>query len=483
MINFSQLDLMVHLVGEYGNVVKLTAGRSPEWLDRQRKDYINSIIDCQQARFPDKTLLGAISELLTPSKIPDDDHLRCPYGDVAAAEILDHFAKSEAEEYHIDSVLFKSEYKVYKQAVVDTRNKKNHSPPLSGLKSAAQLFRGSYFFNLKKVYLFGRIAMLAATDNERLFSLYKEIETDRRCNLEEGILNSLMMIASNGPPCEEFRRSALLQSAIDIWYRGGPRLIVLHGRDFGEPATSTLNDDERGNLARMLAKGKGCCRADDVEQVTPVTNKQYPFKSGSFISPTVKGIPSANAVAGSWPSGKTVADNSSGKVVTGIPSAIAVTGDSEAKRHKPPVSRSRFILSQSLYSNANMDASELDVSEKIALDLNKAKDWRKPAGVPKLTAAQEDLDLSTNVEPEPDALLPGARSLATIKERSVLRNPSAAQRRELNKLQMDLAENAAIPKVSDSTNAYGALSDGTPTARVITPSRRALEHFGYHYGK
>ena len=29
MIIFSQLDLMVHLLGEYGHVVKLTAGRSP----------------------------------------------------------------------------------------------------------------------------------------------------------------------------------------------------------------------------------------------------------------------------------------------------------------------------------------------------------------------------------------------------------------------------------------------------------------------
>ena len=45
MTNFSQLDLMVHLVTEYGHEVKMTAGRSPEWLDRKRIDYLNAIID------------------------------------------------------------------------------------------------------------------------------------------------------------------------------------------------------------------------------------------------------------------------------------------------------------------------------------------------------------------------------------------------------------------------------------------------------
>ena len=65
-------------------------------------------------------------------------------------------------------------------------------PPLSGMKSAAKLFKGPHFGNLKRIYLFGRVAMLAATDNERTFSLYKEVETDRRCNLDEGILNSFL---------------------------------------------------------------------------------------------------------------------------------------------------------------------------------------------------------------------------------------------------------------------------------------------------
>ena len=67
--------------------------------------------------------------------------------------------KSEAEEYHIDSALFRADYKICKQAVVVVRKNKNHSPLLSGLKSAAELFRGSHVVNLKKVYLFGRIAM------------------------------------------------------------------------------------------------------------------------------------------------------------------------------------------------------------------------------------------------------------------------------------------------------------------------------------
>ena len=48
---------------------------------------------------------------------------------------------------------------------------------------------------------------------------------------------------------------------------------------------------------------------------------------------------------------------------------------------------------------------------------------------------------------------------------------------------MDLEESVVIPKVSDSTNAYGALSDRTLTASVVTPSRKAVEQFGYNYGK
>ena len=148
MINFNQLDLMVQIVGEYGHEVKLTAGRTPEWLDRQRKDYLNAIIACQRARFPDKTLLGFIAELLTPSRIPLDNDLRRLYGEIAIATILCHFAKSDADEYRIDPILLRAEYTVYKEAVVA------HSPPLSNLKSAAQLFRGNVFLNLKSIRSF-----------------------------------------------------------------------------------------------------------------------------------------------------------------------------------------------------------------------------------------------------------------------------------------------------------------------------------------
>ena len=148
------------------------------------------------------------------------------------------------------------------------------------------------------------------------------------------------MIASNGPTCKEFRRSALLQSAIDIWYRAGPRSVVLHDIGIGEPAiTDAFTDIERGNLTRMLKKGKGCKRADD-EKTAAVTNEEYPFQSGFFVSPTLEGIPSDKE---------------------------AFEGDSAAKRHKS-TSRSRSILPQSLFSIADMDAAEL-----VALELNKPK--------------------------------------------------------------------------------------------------------------
>ena len=148
-----------------------------------------------------------------------------------------------------------------------------------------------------------------------------------------------MMIASNGPTCKEFRRSALLQSAIDIWYRAGPRSVVLHDIGIGEPAMDAFTDIERGNLTRMLTKGKGCKRADD-EKTASVTNEEYPFQSGFFAPPTLEGISSNKE---------------------------AVEGDSAAKRHKS-TSRSRSILPQSLYSIADMDAAEL-----VALELNKPK--------------------------------------------------------------------------------------------------------------
>ena len=98
-----------------------------------------------------------------------------------AAIILCHFNKNAKEdEYHIDPALFRAEYKAFKQAVCDTRKDESYISPLSGMKSAAKLFKGPHFGNLKRIYLFGRVAMLAATDNERTFSLYKEVETDRR---------------------------------------------------------------------------------------------------------------------------------------------------------------------------------------------------------------------------------------------------------------------------------------------------------------
>ena len=70
-----------------------------------------------------------------------------------------------------------------------------------------------------------------------------------------------------------------------------------------------------------------------------------------------------------------------------------------------------------------------------------------------------------------------------IKERAVLRNPSKAQSKELKKLHMNLAESVVIPKVSDNTNVYRDLADKTMSGRVVTPSRKSLEQFGYNYGK
>ena len=111
-----------------------------------------------------------------------------------------------------------------------------------------------------------------------------------------------------------------------------------------------------------------------------------------------------------------------------------------------------------------------------------AKDWRKPVSVPQLTAAQDDLTSSTHAPPLPTgASLPGASSVAMIKKRAVLQNPSAAQSRELRKLQLDLQESAVTPKVSDSTDPFRALSDQTPTARVVKPSLKALLQHGFGY--
>ena len=90
----------------------------------------------------------------------------------------------------------------------------------------------------------------------------------------------------------------------------------------------------------------------------------------------------------------------------------------------------------------------LDASELVALELNKAKDWRKPACVPQLTAAHDDPDSSTQVPHAAPlctgALLPGATSVAMMKQRATLRIPTAAQQKELNRLQMDLEDSAII---------------------------------------
>ena len=112
-----------------------------------------------------------------------------------------------------------------------------------------------------------------------------------------------------------------------------------------------------------------------------------------------------------------------------------------------------------------------------------SKDWRKAVSVPQLTAAQDDLESSTHAPPLPTgASLPGASSVAMIKERAVLQNPSAAQSRELKKLQRtSVKESAVTPKVSDSTDPFRALSDQTPTARVVKPSLKALLQHGFGY--
>ena len=70
-----------------------------------------------------------------------------------------------------------------------------------------------------------------------------------------------------------------------------------------------------------------------------------------------------------------------------------------------------------------------------------------------------------------------------IKERAILHIPSAAQSRELNRLQItsSVVESAVIPKVSDSTNPYRTLADRTTTARVVTSSRKSLEQYGFNY--
>ena len=140
----------------------------------------------------------------------------------------------------------------------------------------------------------------------------------------------------------------------------------------------------------------------------------------------------------------------------------------------------------------------LDPSELLALNLNMAKDWRKAvSSVPQLTELHRTTwnhlhmlrlklapgsDAPVGKGPLPTgASLPGASSVTMIKERVVLKNPSTAQSRELKKLQLELKESAVTPKVSDSTDPLRALSDQTPTARVVKPSLKALQQYGFGY--
>ena len=177
--------------------------------------YLSTLSEHISQRFPDVELREAFS-VFDASMIPTELEMQGSYGQNELAVLTDHYGPHGV----IHPRQAKAELKTYNSVIAANSEWKNSTPrELMSRLTGTEL--QDMFPNLSKLAAIGLLMPMSTVDCERGFSALSRIKADARNRLSSRTLNSLMAIAIEGPPIEEF----LFDCTCDIWASSRNRRI------------------------------------------------------------------------------------------------------------------------------------------------------------------------------------------------------------------------------------------------------------------
>ena len=197
--------------------VEATDARIQQYTSQVYKPFLNALLTNLNDRFPDIDLIESFT-VLDPSQLPHDDLAALnQHGNDKKDALLDHYDGFP----QLNKTETKREWQLYKHTVVSDQNLAD--------KTAVEMMRllsrqplGTVFPNLAvlaKIYL---LIPVSTADCERGFSALARVKTKSRNSLSTVMLNSLMLLAIEGPAPDKFDFDA----AYEIWMEQPRRVNV-----------------------------------------------------------------------------------------------------------------------------------------------------------------------------------------------------------------------------------------------------------------
>ena len=185
--------------------------------------FLDKIIKNLENRFDDKTVIAAF-DIFNPQKIPkvidsndvEDVDKFLNYGNNEIIEISNQFSDvtgSEEDCLH--------EWSSYRQFLNDSCTNLKHREIINDLCTNSTT--SGIFPIMSKIAKICRVIPIHTADVERTFSQLRLIKTSTRNRLQEKSLDSLLRIAIEGPPVEEFP----IREAVDLWGKKKNRRLSL----------------------------------------------------------------------------------------------------------------------------------------------------------------------------------------------------------------------------------------------------------------
>ena len=175
--------------------------------------YLDKLVSNIEARFDDKSIMASF-DIFNPAKLP---HLSDP----PSIEELEHFAdygnnsvKTLVDQFQdivADCFECLEEWSSFRQFLKENCNEMKHRDIVSRL--CCDSTWAAIYPNITTFAKICRVVPIHTADVERTFSQLKLIKTSRRNRMNEKTLDSLLRIATEGPPVKDFQ----VTEAVKLW--------------------------------------------------------------------------------------------------------------------------------------------------------------------------------------------------------------------------------------------------------------------------
>jgi hypothetical protein len=425
------------------------------WAVKQLQFYVISLKTQLAAQYPSMSVLDAFAVLFSPRAYPamtDVDRLKA-YGTDELKTVKNFcgsagltnplFAVSEAS---IEGQLtLEQEFVAFRSAMARAHDTYTANPataaPFNRLKDVAILFiqnpaaTESNWSRMYVLYCYVATMIIAAVENERLFSLLKLIETDRRNNLSIDAINNLMRIANYGPtPIEFFRGFEIPGSPsnriLDLWFNAGSRYVSMGATSSSSKATKGVTEQELD----QIHSGKYNERTPE-EKLAAKRTQQTEREEGR-----------------AWSFG-------GGRFTKASPEPVA----KKVRRKLATASTSHQTHGNSMFNPPTALLESAAAATKIAA-----------------TAAAAASSTTTTTEKEPHKQpVPTSHAATVTNETSAAAHddatPELSSALSLEQARLSTTLNPEITEIRSATGPFSFLADASRTGRARNPSHRVIE--------